>query len=231
MGRVNSFGIFYICLVGVAGYTYLKNFLYQSLAVFDTGKGLVMHTYGAFYGLVISYFISKSGLGEKKKQKRDNRYFYQHIAALGFLFLFVLFPILNSVANNETLESKCKICPLREDKNKNEKIIIMFNSFFAVLGSASAALLLTWTSKIKFNQIIYCGLAGGVISASIVNFIPYNVVFFVFGFFGALITKLCMEYLTPFLEKYGLEDGRWSLSMHGIPGLLSAIFSILLASL
>ena len=27
-GRISSFGIFYICVVGVAGYTFLKNFIY-----------------------------------------------------------------------------------------------------------------------------------------------------------------------------------------------------------
>ena len=115
MGRVSSFAIFYICLVGVAGYTFLKTFIYQSLGAFDTGKGLIIHTYGACYGIVISYFMSKSGEGEKKKQKRENSFFYQHVAALGFVFLFILFPLLNSVADNETLE--CKICPLRAKKN------------------------------------------------------------------------------------------------------------------
>ena len=107
----------------------------------------------------------------------------------------------------------------------------MFNTLFGLFGSLSAALVLTWTSKIKFNQIIFSGLAGGVISACIANFIPYHSVFYVFGFFGAIITKASMEYLQPLLEKYGIEDGRWCLSMHAIPGILSSIFSILLASL
>ena len=59
-GRINSFGIFYICVVGVAGYTYLKNFIYHALGAFDIAKGLLIHTYGSFYGLVVTYFVSKN---------------------------------------------------------------------------------------------------------------------------------------------------------------------------
>ena len=65
-------------------------------------------------------------------------------------------------------------------------------------------------------------------SGILANLVTYPFVFNLFGIGVSIISYLVMEFLTPFLEKHGLVDPKYVLSMNVIPGICGGILSSLI---
>lgn len=49
-----------IAIVGVFGYTLNKDIVYEQLKMFDAGGSTTIHAFGAYYGLMVSFFIGRT---------------------------------------------------------------------------------------------------------------------------------------------------------------------------
>ena len=49
-----------IAIVGVFGYTLNKDIVYEQLKMFDAGGSTTIHSFGAYYGLMVSFFIGRT---------------------------------------------------------------------------------------------------------------------------------------------------------------------------
>ena len=81
---------------------------------------------------------------------------------------------------------------------------------------------------------MYGSLAGGVIIGASSNLLGARMglgISLILGFFGALITLLCICKLQPCLEETRtIYDTRGVLSLHGIPGLLGGFVSAIVVA-
>jgi ammonium transporter Rh len=46
-------------LVGIIGYTLNEDLVYNVLKTFDAGGSTAIHTFGAYYGLAVSFILSR----------------------------------------------------------------------------------------------------------------------------------------------------------------------------
>lgn len=60
IGRVNALQMLVIAIVGVFGYTLNKDIVYEQLKMFDAGGSTTIHSFGAYYGLMVSFFIGRT---------------------------------------------------------------------------------------------------------------------------------------------------------------------------
>lgn len=65
-------------------------------------------------------------------------------------------------------------------------------------------------------------------SGVIANLVTYSYLFILFGIGVSIICYFCLEYISPFLEKFGLVDPKQVLSTNVIPGICGGILSSLI---
>jgi len=49
-----------MALVEIIGYTLNEQLVYSRLGIFDAGGSTAIHTFGAYFGLTVSFIISKA---------------------------------------------------------------------------------------------------------------------------------------------------------------------------
>lgn len=60
LGKVGPLELLVMVVVGVFGYSLNEDLLYNELKIYDVGGSIVIHCFGAFFGLVVSFFISRN---------------------------------------------------------------------------------------------------------------------------------------------------------------------------
>lgn len=60
IGKVGPFELLVIAILGVFGYTLNEDIVYNQLKLFDAGGSTAIHTFGAYYGLVVSFCIGRT---------------------------------------------------------------------------------------------------------------------------------------------------------------------------
>ena len=82
-----------VTLIGVCLYTLNEALLLEELKVRDVGGGLIIHTFGAFYGVTISAFMrNRYALDSKNLYGKRNSF---RIGMIGTLFLWCFWPSFN----------------------------------------------------------------------------------------------------------------------------------------
>jgi ammonium transporter Rh len=67
----------------------------ELLKTIDIGGSVIIHMFGAFFGLIASCFLYSKRAA--KDPKKNGNYFSQAIAIAGTLFLFMFWPSFNAV--------------------------------------------------------------------------------------------------------------------------------------
>ena len=174
------------------------------------GGSMYVHTFGAYFGLAVSYMITPKNISEKNKNIGSN-YNSNLFAAIGTVFLFMYWPSFNGVFATG---------------NSQHRVVV--NTVLAICASTLGAFYISLIiSKGQFNMedCLNATLAGGVIVGSSSDLVAAAWVSLLMGFFGGAVSCLCYKKLTPWLEeKIGLHDTCGVHNLHGIPGVLGGIF-------
>lgn len=112
-------------IIQVIGYSLNEYIVYNTLQVYDAGGSTVIHTFGAYYGLTVSFIIGKSLL---PKNKPKITYISNIFAMIGTFFLWLFWPSFNAGLFPHT--------PF-------EKSIIIGNTILALTGSNLACYTIT----------------------------------------------------------------------------------------
>lgn len=59
IGRVGPLQILVMALFHIVGYTLNEQICYNVLVIQDVGGSTVIHTYGAYFGLTVSFILSR----------------------------------------------------------------------------------------------------------------------------------------------------------------------------
>ncbi|KAF0044585.1 hypothetical protein F2P81_003743 [Scophthalmus maximus] len=218
LGKTNPVHLILISLLEVSGFIFNKWVLQTVLNVQLLNSIMMLHIFGAFFGLMLAWILYRKGSEQGfEKEKYDHR--SGSFSMLGTLFLWVFWPSFNSV--------------LVDSGNPWRKFGAVCSTYLALAVSAvtAAALSVLSSPKGKLNLIHMqqCILAGGVavgISMSVVHQ-PGDAM--VIGFTAAIVSTVGHRYLkTQMLLAFQCHDTCAVLSTHGLPGLVGWLANLLL---
>tara|TARA_B100001173_G_C15989559_1_gene548339 strand:+ start:266 stop:1621 length:1356 start_codon:yes stop_codon:yes gene_type:complete len=190
--------------------------VFEMLAV-DMGGSMYVHTFGAYFGLAVSYMISNK---DKIKNVKDNFGSSRNsdmFAMIGTLFLWIFWPSFNGAL---------------AIGNSQHRVVI--NTVLSLTNSCLSAFVASKLLHGKFSMVDIqnATLAGGVAIGSSADLVigPYAAL--IIGSISGVISVYGYKYISPFLERrFGLHDTCGVHNLHGIPGLIGGTTGAISASL
>lgn len=163
--------------------------MFEELEVRDVGGGLIIHTFGAFYGVTISTFLNNKFALEAKNLYGTRNSF--RMGMVGTLFLWCFWPSFNGALAADSAHL----------------FLSYINTYFSLIGSVFGTYIfcvIHFDGKYSMDQILNSTLAGGVVMGVGADILGDSYVAFIVGFFIGIISSLMFEKMPKFLIKYKL---------------------------
>ena len=182
IGRVGPRDILLIAIFHIIGYSLNERIVFSSIGMVDGGYSSTIHTYGAYYGLTVSWLLAK------KKRPITNikiSYISNIFAFIGTLFLWIYYPSFNyaSLATNSF-----------------EQHLIVVNTILSLTGSVLGTFIVSSISfgrGLDMENLLNATIAGGVVMGAPCSFIYRPGVALFIGCTTGIISTLCFHYLGP----------------------------------
>ncbi|XP_006885288.1 PREDICTED: ammonium transporter Rh type C [Elephantulus edwardii] len=218
LGKVSPVQLLIMTLFQVTLFTVNEFILLNLLLVKDAGGSMTIHTFGAYFGLTVTWILYRPNL-QHSKEKQSSVYYSDLFAMIGTLFLWMYWPSFNSAVSNH-------------GDAQHRAVINTYCSLAAsVLTAVALSSLLHRKGKLDMVHIQNATLAGGVAvgTAAEMMLMPYGSL--IVGFIVGIISTLGFVYLTPFLESHmRIHDTCGIHNLHGLPGLVGGIVGAVTAS-
>uniref|UniRef100_A0A1Q3FSC6 Putative ammonium transporter rhbg n=1 Tax=Culex tarsalis TaxID=7177 RepID=A0A1Q3FSC6_CULTA len=207
-------GIFEIAIFAANEYLQL-----DLMKVADVGGSITVHAFGAYFGLAVSFVMRPSKENAKTGPMECSSYSSDITAMIGTIFLWIFWPSFNSAL---------------VDGADQERAII--NTYLSLAGATvttfAISALVSHEKKFDMVHVQNSTLAGGVAVGSICNLMIHPFGALLVGVIAGVISVLGYRFLTPaMLSGLRLSDTCGVNNLHGMPALLSAVFSAIYASL
>ncbi|XP_004714766.1 ammonium transporter Rh type B [Echinops telfairi] len=193
--------------------------LLSVLQVRDAGGSMTIHTFGAYFGLVLSRVLYKARL-EKSKQRRGSVYHSDLFAMIGTIFLWLFWPSFNSA-------------PTTLGDGQHRTALNTYYSLTAsTLSTFALSALVGDNGRLDMVHVQNAALAGGVVvgTASEMLLTPFGAL--AAGFLAGTVSTLGYKFFTPILEsKFKIQDTCGVHNLHGMPGILGALLGVLVTAL
>ena len=172
-----------MAVIQVFAYSFNEIIVYERIKMLDVGGSSAIHTFGAYFGLTVSLFLSNM---VKPTKKAHSSYFSNTFAVIGTFFLWMYWPSFNFGVFANTPWTKTQI---------------IGNTIISLTGSCLATFMMSAFLKHKFTMehVLNATLAGGVIIGAPAGVLYHPGAALCIGFFGGIISTLGFEYLTHFL--------------------------------
>uniref|UniRef100_A0A1I7VDU9 Ammonium_transp domain-containing protein n=1 Tax=Loa loa TaxID=7209 RepID=A0A1I7VDU9_LOALO len=194
----------------------VEHFILRYLKVIDIGRSMVIHCFGAYFGLAVAKVINKKEM--ISHQHEGSSYNSNIFAMIGTLFLWAFFPSFNSA--------------LAIPEDSRHRAIL--NTYLALCSSTICTFLISQLfdheHKYRFSMthISNSVLAGGIAIGTVANIILEPFYALLVGCLGALVSVLGNNYIRPLGARvFGLHDTRGVGSIHGLPGILAGILGFI----
>jgi ammonium transporter Rh len=181
----------------------------------DIGGSMNIHTLGAYFGLTVTMIVSNKH--SHHSANLGSSYSSNTFSMIGTIFLWILWPSFNAAIGTQLSQPRAIV-----------------NTVLSLCGSG---LMATALSKLvrperKFDMEDFenATLAGGVAIGSFADFRLNLGGALTVGTVAGTVSVLGFRYLGPFLRrKIGLKDTCGIHNLHGIPGLIGGVGSIIAA--
>jgi ammonium transporter Rh len=210
IGKTTSVQYFILTIAGSFLYTLNEIIVIDELKVRDVGGAMIIHTFGAFYGIGLTTVY-------RYKDARGNKNLYEShdsltSAMIGTLFLWCFWPSFNAALAPSDVEIHMAV----------------LNSYFSIIGSVISAYgtsVLLGDGRFAMSQILNATLAGGVAMGSCADILYDGWAAYFVGSLVGIISTVCFKYCPGILDKCGIHDVAGVFNLHGIPGLISGFIS------
>ncbi|XP_044122513.1 ammonium transporter Rh type B isoform X2 [Neovison vison] len=202
--------------VGADGRPYMSALPPQ---VKDAGGSMTIHTFGAYFGLVLSRVLYRPQL-EKSKHRQGSIYHSDLFAMIGTIFLWVFWPSFNSAPTG------------LGDGQHRTALNTYYSLTASTLGTFALSALVGERGRLDMVHIQNAALAGGVVvgTAGEMMLTPFGAL--AAGFLAGTVSTLGYKFFTPILEaKFKVQDTCGVHNLHGLPGVLGALLGVLAAGL
>lgn len=215
LGKVTPAQLVWMGVFEVVFYAFNERVLIDELQVSDVGGSMVIHQFGAYFGIVVSIMI-----GRPRGDKEEKAVYHSDIfSMIGTLFLFAFWPSFNAALAGEA-------------GGAQQRTVV--NTVLALSGSCLASFVVshaTGGGRFDMVHIQNATLAGGVAVGSSANLMIGPVAAIIVGALGGVASTGGFAYLHDLLaRKMGLHDTAGVHNLHGIPGVLGGLFSAIAAA-
>ncbi|XP_047560574.1 ammonium transporter Rh type B [Lutra lutra] len=193
--------------------------LLSLLGVKDAGGSMTIHTFGAYFGLVLSRVLYRPQL-EKSKHRQGSIYHSDLFAMIGTIFLWVFWPSFNSAPT------------VLGDGQHRTALNTYYSLTASTLSTFALSALVGEHGRLDMVHIQNAALAGGVVvgTAGEMMLTPFGAL--AAGFLAGTVSTLGYKFFTPILEaKFKVQDTCGVHNLHGMPGVLGALLGVLVAGL
>jgi ammonium transporter Rh len=215
LGKVTPFQLMIIGLFETILFS-LNEEIALKLGVADLGGSMVIHQFGAFFGLAITMVVSPAS--SKGNPQNAAIYHSDTFAMIGTIFLWMFWPSFNGALGSE---------------NQQQRAII--NTYFGLTASCLAAFaashMFRHEQKFCMVDVQNATLAGGVAMGTVCDQLIYPASALTIGFLAGFVSVIGYVYVQPFLErKLGLHDTCGINNLHGMPSLIGGFAGVISAS-
>uniref|UniRef100_G1PBS1 Ammonium transporter Rh type B n=1 Tax=Myotis lucifugus TaxID=59463 RepID=G1PBS1_MYOLU len=218
LGKTGPAQLLLMALLEVALFGINEFVLLSLLGVKDAGGSMTIHTFGAYFGLVLSRVLYRPQL-EKSKHLQGSVYHSDLFAMIGEpAKRYVFTPLLNltAVGLQDVTEVINQIISLA----RTPRTQLLCQPFVGKDG------------RLDMVHIQNAALAGGVVvgTASEMMLTPFGAL--AAGFLAGTVSTLGYKFFTPVLEsKFKVQDTCGVHNLHGMPGVLGALLGVLVTGL
>ncbi|XP_036609716.1 ammonium transporter Rh type B isoform X2 [Trichosurus vulpecula] len=219
LGKTSPVQLLLMSLLEVTLFGVNEFILLNLLGVKDAGGSMTIHTFGAYFGLVLSRVLYRSHL-DKSKHREGSVYHSDLFAMIGTIFLWIFWPSFNSAPTNTG------------DGQHRTALNTYYSLGASTLSTFALSALLSREGKLDMVHIQNAALAGGVVvgTSGEMMITPFGSL--IAGFLAGTISTLGYKFLMPILEsKFKVQDTCGVHNLHGMPGVLGALLGALVAGL
>ncbi|XP_076583440.1 ammonium transporter Rh type C 2 [Chaetodon auriga] len=218
LGKVSPVQLLVVTLFGITLFAVEEYIILSLLHCRDAGGSMVIHAFGGYYGLAISWVLYRPNLNQSKRLN-GSVYHSDVFAMIGTLFLWMFWPSFNSA--------------ITDHGDGQHRAAI--NTYLALASSVLTTVAISSMSqkrgKLDMVHIQNATLAGGVAMGTAAEFMitPYGSL--IVGFCSGIISTFGYLFVTPFLEKsLKLQDTCGVHNLHAVPGMLGGFTGAIVAA-
>lgn len=218
LGKVSPVQLMVVTLFGITLFAVEEYIILHLLHCRDAGGSMVIHAFGGYYGLAISWVLYRPNL-HQSKQLNGSVYHSDVFAMIGTLFLWMFWPSFNSA--------------ITDHGDGQHRAAI--NTYLALASSVLTTVAISSMSqkkgKLDMVHIQNATLAGGVAMGTAAEFMitPYGSL--IVGFCTGIISTFGYLFITPFFEKsLKLQDTCGVHNLHALPGMLGGFIGAIVAA-
>jgi len=208
LGKVSHQQLLVITFFEIIFFSFNEAINIEQFKTTDMGGSVVLHTFGAYFGLAASWVLTTP----EAKEHTDNGSSKSSdlFSMIGTIFLWMYWPSFNSALAPADQAQRCVI-----------------NTVLSITGSCCAAFITSYYMRGgKFNMVDIqnATLAGGVAigTACSMAISPGGAIFV--GLTAGLLSVVGYSVIAPFLERtIGLHDTCGIHNLHGMPGVLAGV--------
>uniref|UniRef100_A0A8C5DPV4 Ammonium transporter AmtB-like domain-containing protein n=1 Tax=Gouania willdenowi TaxID=441366 RepID=A0A8C5DPV4_GOUWI len=218
LGKVSPVQLLVLTLFGITLFAVEEYIILDLIHAKDAGGSMVIHTFGGYYGLSISWMLYRPNL-DQSNRLQSSVYHSDVFAMIGTLFLWMFWPSFNSAITDHG------------DGQHRAAINTYLALASTVLTTVAVSSLFQKHGKLDMVHIQNSTLAGGVAVGTAAEFMlmPYGSL--IVGFCCGIISTLGYIFLTPFMEKYlKIQDTCGIHNLHAMPGVIGGIVGAITAA-
>ncbi|XP_071778947.1 rh family, C glycoprotein a [Centroberyx gerrardi] len=218
LGKVSPVQLLVLTLFGVTLFAVEEYIILSLLHARDAGGSMVIHAFGGYYGLAISWVLYRPNL-HLSKRLNGSVYHSDVFAMIGTLFLWMFWPSFNSAITDHG------------DGQHRAAINTYIALASSVLTTIAISSMSQKTGKLDMVHIQNATLAGGVAMGTAAEFMitPYGSL--IVGFCCGIISTFGYLFVTPFMEKYmKIQDTCGIHNLHAVPGMLGGFIGAITAA-
>uniref|UniRef100_A0A3Q3FTD9 Rh family B glycoprotein n=1 Tax=Labrus bergylta TaxID=56723 RepID=A0A3Q3FTD9_9LABR len=219
LGKTSPVQLLIMAMFEVTLFAVNEYVLLTILGVKDAGGSMTIHTFGAYFGLMVTRVLYRPNL-DKSKSRNSSVYHSDLFAMIGTIYLWMFWPSFNSA-----------ITAHGDDQHRTA-----MNTYYSLaactLASYGMSSLTAHDGKLDMVHIQNAALAGGVAvgTAGEMMLTPFGSM--IVGFLAGIISVLGFKYLSPLLEsKLKIQDTCGVHNLHGMPGILGAVVGAVTAAM
>jgi len=211
LGKTNPLQMIVVSILEIPFLALNENIGVMDFQAVDMGGSIFIHTFGAYFGLALSWVISSnksvenSGNPHNKTTKSSDLF-----SMIGTIFLWLFWPSFNGA-----------LAPA------DQQYRVIINTVLALSACCVTAFavdnLLRPHHKFDMVSIQNATLAGGVAvgTTSDLVILPWGAI--LIGIVAGTVSVLGYIKIQPWLEHFGLDDTCGVHNLHGMPGVIAAI--------
>lgn len=213
-GKANDIQVLVLVILGVGFYSLNETVCLSKVSAnaIDIGGSMIVHTFGAFYGLGASMMLRYNNISFSKPSAPTS-FQHQIVTLIGTLFIWCFWPSYN--------------CALVASETDTFRAIL--NTYFALISSVvfsfATSKLIIGGGKFSMYHVFHASLSGGVVMAASAGFVKDGYAAYLVGALVGIISTFCIHVLNPMLERMNMTSNIPHICLHAIPGLLGGFLS------